>query len=580
MGPSPTWMQQRLVKAGVRLDQQRGRRHQLRAARAQPAAARLRPRPPRRPGDRGAASPTDGERDHHARRRRPRRSTRRDLLICDGDRAPQAIAGIMGGGDSEVSDATSRILLESAYFERMGIARSSKRLQAPLRVERALRARHRPRRRRPGRGRARWSCCVEVAGARVATDAGRRVPAPGRAPAHPPAHEQGQRRARDRAHRHARCSTRSRPLGIDVAGSGDEIEAVPPTFRPDLEREIDLVEEVARRVGFDAIGRTVPKPEHQVGGLSHRQRTGGWSPTRSWALGLSEAVTIPLVSPEAAARFQRRDARSQVANPLRSEESVLRPSLLAGPADRRRPQRHAGSGRRRAVRAGSGVPRRPTRAGSLPGRARVGRRASLVGTVRRSAGRGRPPGRRLRRGRCRARGRRHARDRRRADRARRGCPASTRARRRGAGRGSGGRVRSGRSHRRCSPPRRSRGRPSASSSTSTPSTLPRRGRPPVPARRRRTRRRRSTSPSWSTTTCRPPTVAATLRDGGRRPRSRTSAASTSSGASSSAPGRRSLAFALRFRAPDRTLTDAEVLELPVRMPSPRSRLRHGAELRG
>src|SRR5262249_60284535 len=52
-----------------------------------------------------------------------------DLLICDAAGAPQAIAGIMGGGTSEVSDETSTILLEAADFERMGIARSSKRLK-------------------------------------------------------------------------------------------------------------------------------------------------------------------------------------------------------------------------------------------------------------------------------------------------------------------------------------------------------------------------------------------------------------------------------------------------------------------
>jgi phenylalanyl-tRNA synthetase beta chain len=119
------------------------------------------------------------------------------------------------------------------------------------------------------------------------------------------------------------------PLGIEVTGSGDAIEAVPPTFRPDLEREIDLVEEVARRVGFDAIGRTVPKPEHQVGGLTRRQQDRRLAADALVGAGLSEAVTIPLVSPEAAARF-RDAAPVQVANPLRAEESVLRPTLLAG----------------------------------------------------------------------------------------------------------------------------------------------------------------------------------------------------------------------------------------------------------
>ena len=68
-----------------------------------------------------------------------------DLLICDAERAPQAIAGIMGGRDSEVDADTREILLESAYFEPAGIAASAKRLG--LRSEAsALRARRRSQR--------------------------------------------------------------------------------------------------------------------------------------------------------------------------------------------------------------------------------------------------------------------------------------------------------------------------------------------------------------------------------------------------------------------------------------------------
>ncbi len=65
-----------------------------------------------------------------------------DLLICDAERTPQAIAGIMGGATAEVADDTTEILLESAYFERMGIARTSKRLrlrsEASARFERGI----------------------------------------------------------------------------------------------------------------------------------------------------------------------------------------------------------------------------------------------------------------------------------------------------------------------------------------------------------------------------------------------------------------------------------------------------------
>src|SRR5205085_10015321 len=89
-----------------------------------------------------------------------------DLLICDAERRPQAVAGIMGGSTSEVSDATTAILLESAYFERMGIARSSKRLklrsESSARFERGID----PDGVAPAAARA-MELLVEVAGARV-----------------------------------------------------------------------------------------------------------------------------------------------------------------------------------------------------------------------------------------------------------------------------------------------------------------------------------------------------------------------------------------------------------------------------
>jgi phenylalanyl-tRNA synthetase beta chain len=250
-----------------------------------------------------------------------------DLLICDGDRAPQALAGIMGGGDSEVSDTTTRILLEAAYFEPMGIAKSSKRLklrsESSARFERGID----PDAVASAAARA-MELFVDVAGARVSPDLVDEYPRPATRP-----------RIHVRTSKvngvlgtsltDAEVLDALRPLGIDVSGSGDDIEAVPPTFRPDLEREIDLVEEVARRVGFEAIGRTVPKPEHQVGGLNRRQQERRLAADVLVGAGLSEAVTIPLVSPEAAARFSS-ETPVAVANPLRAEESVLRPSLLPG----------------------------------------------------------------------------------------------------------------------------------------------------------------------------------------------------------------------------------------------------------
>ncbi len=127
MGDSPAWMAQRLVKAGMRpISNVVDVTNYVLLERNQPLHAfdlgRL-----GGPGivvrlaeDGETITTLDGV---------ERALTHEDLLICDAERVPQAVAGIMGGSTSEVSDATTEILLESAYFERMGIARSSKRLK-------------------------------------------------------------------------------------------------------------------------------------------------------------------------------------------------------------------------------------------------------------------------------------------------------------------------------------------------------------------------------------------------------------------------------------------------------------------
>src|SRR4029079_4474887 len=84
---------------------------------------------PRAPGPGMLARPADDGETMTTLDGVERALTHEDLLICDAERRPQAIAGIMGGSTSEVSDTTSEVLLESAYFERMGIARTSKRLK-------------------------------------------------------------------------------------------------------------------------------------------------------------------------------------------------------------------------------------------------------------------------------------------------------------------------------------------------------------------------------------------------------------------------------------------------------------------
>ncbi len=331
MGESPAWMAQRLVKAGMRpISNVVDVTNYVLLERNQPLhafdLARLDgPGIVVRTADDGETMTTlDGV---------ERTLTSEDLLICDAGRAPQAVAGIMGGSTSEVSGSTTEILLESAYFERMGIARSSKRLklrsESSARFERGIDpdaiARNADRA---------MELLVDVAGAQVAPDVIDVYPTPIE-----------RERIRVRASRvNAVLGTdlddediwaSLAPLGIELedAGTGDadSVIAVVPTFRPDLDREIDLIEEVARRIGFDRIGRTLPDTHGQVGALTVRQRERRVVADALVGIGFSEAITLSLVAPSDLERAGAPlDRVVRATNPLRAEESVLRTAVLPG----------------------------------------------------------------------------------------------------------------------------------------------------------------------------------------------------------------------------------------------------------
>ena len=252
-----------------------------------------------------------------------------DLLICDAHRAPQALAGIMGGSNSEISDETRSILLEAAYFEPMGIARSSKRLklrsESSARFERGI---------DPDAVGSSAERALELLG----ETADARVD---------PLVLDEQPIARVRPQITVRTSRVNAvlgtglsdtdivdalaPLGIETEGDTDAIVATIPSWRPDLTREIDLVEEVARRVGFDEIGRTVPETHGQIGGLTPRQRARRAVADALVGAGLSEAVTLSLVAPDDLERSGAPvDRMVAASNPLRAEESVLRTRILPG----------------------------------------------------------------------------------------------------------------------------------------------------------------------------------------------------------------------------------------------------------
>src|SRR6478609_477495 len=329
MGPSPEWMQRRLTLAGMRpISNVVDVTNYVMLERGQPSHAfdldRLRgPGLVVRLAEPGETLTTLDDVE--------RTLLPSDLLICDADRRPQAIAGIMGGAEAEVHDGTSGIVLEVAYFAAMGISMTSKRLglrsEASARFERGV----------DPDGVLRGSDRVvelltEVAGA----------------PVGPPAIDEystpiERERIRVRPARvgavlglelsAAQVQDALRPLGIDVedAGEADAFVAVAPTYRPDLVREIDIVEEVGRRVGLDSIPRTLPHTTAQTGGFTPEQRARRRVADALVGIGLREAITIPLIAEHDLTRCGIPvDGVVRATNALNADEPVLRPAILPG----------------------------------------------------------------------------------------------------------------------------------------------------------------------------------------------------------------------------------------------------------
>ena len=246
-----------------------------------------------------------------------RRLTPDDLLITDGEKAV-ALAAIMGGEDSEVTEETTDVLLEAANFEPLGILRSSDRL--------ALRT----------AGSNRWEKGVDpylaenaaVLASRMLVDlAGARLT--GHVDVHDGLPEPEIVRFRpERA---------SKLIGIDVppddqrtmlTGFGFEVsddwQVTVPTWRArDVTREVDLIEEVARPL-LDLIPYTMPLRRHVRGRLTKGQRLRRVVEDTLVGAGLSEAYTWSLVAEDPSPDAIR------LPNPMSSEQAMLRTTIVPG----------------------------------------------------------------------------------------------------------------------------------------------------------------------------------------------------------------------------------------------------------
>jgi phenylalanyl-tRNA synthetase beta chain len=325
VGPSPDWMQVRLKAGGVRpisnivdvtnyvLLELGQPQHAFDAAKLTNNEIRVRTA---RQGER--LKTLDGQ----------ERALSSDMLvIADGVR-PIGIAGVMGGADSEVTDSTRAIVLESAYFNPLSVRRTSRRLG--LKTEASTRFERGTDRMLPGTALQRACALLEQIGAGKpratviagsATDVTLRVIA--------------LRRERVSALLGVAVPDGEIPrilvsLGFDVAAAQDGWSITVPARRVDVAREVDLIEEIARHHGFDRIPGRFPALRNPPAEIDPRITRARQLRSVMTGAGFSEANSFGFVARSLAAPFAGEGELVAIANPLSENFGVLRPSCLPG----------------------------------------------------------------------------------------------------------------------------------------------------------------------------------------------------------------------------------------------------------
>ena len=262
-----------------------------------------------------------------------RKMSRDALMICDGKK-PVALAGIMGGLNSEIEEDTNDILLESAYFDPMGIRRTSKQLglstEASIRFERgidpngSLRAAERA-----------ADLMAALAGGTVSRGAVDAYPQK-IDPLQIPLRVSRVNQILGTSIKAREIQTHLKNLQLEVREDGaDSFRVTAPTFRVDLTREIDLIEEVARLHGFHRIPVTLPS-----GTVSPEKKTPmqvGMEKAKGLLTGFGfwEVITYSFVSSQVLLDLRispndRKGRALRIQNPLSEDQAVMRTTLVPG----------------------------------------------------------------------------------------------------------------------------------------------------------------------------------------------------------------------------------------------------------
>jgi phenylalanyl-tRNA synthetase beta chain len=251
-----------------------------------------------------------------------------ETLVCDAE-GPEAIGGVIGGTRTGCTEATTNVFIEAAYFDPVRTARTGRRLKvnsdARYRFERGVDPAFTP-------------CGIELATRMILELCGGEASEIEIAGAVP----RSQRSIRLDTGRVARLVGMEiadaeqvrilEALGFEVAPGGAVRQVRVPSWRPDVQGEPDLVEEIAR---IASLSKLAGKPMGRPAGvarpiLTPMQRREGQARRRIAALGYNECVTYSFIDRAAAELFGGGDETVRLENPISSEMSHLRPDLLPG----------------------------------------------------------------------------------------------------------------------------------------------------------------------------------------------------------------------------------------------------------
>ena len=331
LGPSPFWMRRRLETAGIRpISNIVDVTNYVLMEFGQPLHAfdmdRLSQRKiiVKRAGDGDVFTSLDGV----------ERSLSRDtLMICDGEK-PVAIGGVMGGLNSEVSEDTSRVLIESAYFNPSNIRKTSKKLglqtEASYRFERGID----PEGVINALNRA-AQLMVEVCGGTASRGLIDQYPSPVSS-VEIPLRISRTNKILGTSLIKEQVNGYLRSIGLHVKDEdGDRVSVTAPTARVDLTREIDLIEEVARLNGYDNIPTTAPLVKVTSSRESRNRVVDDKVKDILTLNGYYEVVNYSFISPHLIDLLSVDESHPfkqfiRIKNPLSEDQAIMRTTLIPG----------------------------------------------------------------------------------------------------------------------------------------------------------------------------------------------------------------------------------------------------------